>query len=104
MRSDYRLELTMRKVPVGPSAGNIALRFRAAACLILKVRAFSLQLIELNEDEFRPSSHVSICSAETTGTPSVFDRSYDCICPIQLWQIVFHVCFGHSVESLSQDR
>jgi hypothetical protein len=34
-------------------------------------RVFPLQTNDPNEEEFRPSSQVSICSAETTGIPRV---------------------------------
>ena len=57
-------------VPLGPVVGSIACRFRApVACVMLKVSVFPLQLIEPNEEEFRPSSQVSNCRDEMIGTP-----------------------------------
>jgi hypothetical protein len=57
-------------VPLGPFVGSSARKLWApVAWVTLKVRVFPLQRIELNEEEFRPSSQVNICNAETTGTP-----------------------------------
>ena len=59
-------------VPLGPLVGSIACKFLAPLpCVIVNDRVFPLHTIDPNEEEFRPSSQVSICSAETIGIPRV---------------------------------
>jgi hypothetical protein len=58
--------------PRGPTAeavGSIARRLLAPApTVIVKLSWFPLQLVAPNDEPLRPSSQVSICLAETTGT------------------------------------
>ncbi len=62
--------LTLVRLPVAELIGSIARRpFAPAAWLTLKLSLFALKEIAPNEDWLRPSSHCSICLAETTGTP-----------------------------------
>src|SRR5215831_2683186 len=57
-------------VPDAPWIGTIPRRFRAPTpTATLKLSWLPLQARLPNEEPFRPSSHVSICFAETTGTP-----------------------------------
>jgi hypothetical protein len=50
--------------------GSIARRFLAPApTATLKLSWFPLQARPANDELFRPSSQVSICFADTTGTP-----------------------------------
>lgn len=57
-------------VPLGPWVGSIALKFLAPLpCVMVNERVFPLHASEPKEEEFRPSSQVSICNAETTGIP-----------------------------------
>jgi hypothetical protein len=60
-------------VPLGPLLGSIARRFRAPfACAMVNESVLPLHASDLKAEEFRPSSQVSICNAETTGTPCAF--------------------------------
>ena len=60
-------------VPLGPFVGSSACKLWApVAWVMLKVRVFTLQLIEPKDEELRPSTHVSSCKAETIGTPRLW--------------------------------
>ncbi len=62
--------LTVVNAPTEEVVGTIPRRpFAPAAWVTLKLSLFPLQETPSKEDWLRPSSQVSICRAETTGTP-----------------------------------
>jgi hypothetical protein len=60
------------RAPVGMFIGSMACKFFApvsTTAVILKLRVLPLNERDPKEEEFRPSSQVSICCEETIGTP-----------------------------------
>ena len=64
------LRLISDSGPIAEFSGTIACILRdPAAAVIMKLSLFPLHASPPNEEPLRPSSHVSICCADTTGTP-----------------------------------
>jgi hypothetical protein len=61
------------RAPEEELVGNIACRFVAPTpATMLKFRVLPLHDKDPKDDVLRPSSHVNICRADTTGTPRVW--------------------------------
>ena len=79
--------------------GIIACRLRAPAPTLVKQSVPAFQLSAPNEDEFRPSSHCSIWSDDTIGTPRALRRCHDGIRSRRCHIVSVHVGRDHTVVS-----
>ena len=97
--------LTVVNAPTEEVVGTIPRRpFAPAAWVTLKLSLFPLQETPSNEDWLRPSSQVSICRAETTGTPCDKRRGDDRVRSRARGAVGVHVRGEDAVVALGAER